>query len=268
MHEPISEYYPEQGAFYALHPDIMHTRFEMIVYDSRRDELSELWRQIVGRLEAWHAMFNRFDAESEVGRLNSFQDTLPHAISEEMEQVLELCRGYWLTTEHLFDITRRDMGLVEFGKGRMCKMQAEVTLDFGGFAKGYALLKIKELLVAHEVKRAIVDFGHSTIMTIGSNNTGEDWPIGLPSPYDGHEVARFRLNNQTLSTSGNTPSYAGHIVNPQSGERSCDRALSCVVASNPLDAEVLSTVQMIATEEQMNRIVKNFDIATAKRYEL
>lgn len=266
MQEPISEYYPEQGAFYALHPDIMHTRFEMIMYNSRRDELSELWRQIVGRLEAWHAMFNRFDKESEVGRLNSLQDTLPHAISEEMEQVLELCRGYWLTTEHLFDITRRDMSLVEWGAGRMRKAKPCVTLDFGGFAKGYALLKVGEMLAEWGVKRAIIDFGHSTIMTIGSNPEGEDWAISLPSPYDGREVARFVLNNQTLSTSGNTPSYVGHIVNPQSGERSCDRTLSCVVARNPLDAEVLSTVQMIATDEQMERIVGNFDVVKAKRY--
>lgn len=266
MQEPISEYYPEQGAFYALHPDVMHTRFEMIIYDDRRKELEDLWAQIVERLEVWQTMFNRFDAGSEVARLNSWHDTLPHAISEEMVQALELCRGYWLATEHLFDITRRDMGLVEWGEGQMRMCESDVTLDFGGFAKGYALLRIREMLAGQDIERAIVDFGHSTIMTVGSNPNGEDWAIALPSPYDGREVARFGLNNQTLSTSGNMPSYVGHIVNPQSGERNEDKVLSCVVAHNPLDAEVLSTVQMIATDEQMLRIVENFDIVEAKRY--
>ena len=124
------------------------------------------------------------------------------------------------------------------------------------------------MLKRQGIKSAIVDFGHSTIMTIGCRPDGEEWMIGLPSPYDGREVARFALHDQTLSTSGNTPSYAGHIVNPQSGEQICDRALSCVVAKNPLDAEVLSTAQMIDTEEQMERIVKNFDVVMTKKYEL
>lgn len=268
MQEPISEYYPEQRAFYAQHPDIMGTRFEMILYDDRREELERLWQQIVARLEAWHAMLNRFDDESEVARINNNASAEWYPISEELAQMISLSREYWLSTEHLFDITRRDMSLVEVGERGVRKLSADVTLDFGGFAKGYALLRVGEMLKRQGIKSAIVDFGHSTIMTIGEKPDGEDWTIGLPSPYDGREVARFVLRSQTLSTSGNTPSYAGHIVNPQSGEKVCDKVLSCVVAENPLDAEVLSTVQMIATEEQMKRIVKNFDVVTMKRYEL
>ena len=268
MQKPLSEYYPEQRAFYAQHPDIMGTRFEMILYDDRREELERLWRQIVERLEEWHAMFNRFDAASEVARLNNCQDSLWHAVSEEVGRVLCMCREYWLKTERLFDITRRDMSFVEIDEGQMRKYKPDVTLDFGGFAKGYALLQVEEMLEQQGIKSAIVDFGHSTIMTIGCRPDGEYWTIGLPSPYDGREVARFALHDQTLSISGNTPSYAGHIVNPQSGEQICDRVLSCVVAKNPLDAEVLSTAQMIATEKQMERIVKNFDVVRTKKYEL
>lgn len=268
MQKPISEYYPEQRAFYALHPDIMGTRFEMILYDDRREELERLWQQIVARLEAWHAMLNRFDGGSEVARFNGLDDCAWHEVSEELAQMISLSREYWLSTERLFDITRRDMSLVEVGERGVRKLSADVTLDFGGFAKGYALLRVGEMLRQQGVESAIVDFGHSTITTIGRRPDGEDWTIALPSPYDGREVARFALCDLTLSTSGNTPSYAGHIVNPQSDEKICDRVLSCVVAENPLDAEVLSTVQMIAAEEQMERIVKNFDVVTAKRYDL
>ena len=268
MQKPLSKYYPEQRAFYAQHPDIMGTRFEMILYDERREELERLWRQIVERLEAWHAMFNRFDAGSEVARINNCADTEWHPVSEELARMIGLAREYWLKTERLFDITRRDMSLVEVGERGVRKLAAEVTLDFGGFAKGYALLRVEEMLKRQGVESAIVDFGHSTIMTIGEKPDGGSWEIALPSPYDGREVARFALHDQTLSTSGNTPSYSGHIVNPHSGEQICDKALSCVVAENPLDAEVLSTVQIIASEEQMESIVKNFDVVTTKRYEL
>lgn len=268
MPQKVSEYIESQRVFYALHPNIMGTRFEMIIYDDRREVLERLWVEIAERLEAWHAMFNRFDASSEVARLNSCQDTQWHAVSEEFERVLGICREYWQATEHLFDITRRDMSLVEFCEGQMRKKDSAVTLDFGGFAKGYALLGIRNMLEALGVKSAIIDFGHSTIMAIGVKPDGDNWMIALPSPYDEREVARFALHNQTLSTSGNTPSYSGHIVNPQSGEQNYDRALSCIVAENPLDAEVLSTIQMIASEEQTQRIVKKIDVVTAKRYDL
>lgn len=268
MAEIMSEYFGQQGAFYALHSDIMGTRFEMIIYDSRQTELEALWSDIVGLLESWHKMLNRFDAESEVSRINSYADTEYHTISAELELLLAECRRYWMATECLFDVTRCDMRLVEFGNGQIRFLREGVTLDFGGFAKGYALLRIRQMLQACGVRCAIADFGHSTIMTLGSHPEGGDWTISLPSPYDGREVAQFALRGHTLSTSGNTPSYAGHIITPQSGESMCDRALSCVVAENPLDAEVLSTVQMIATAEQMARITERIDIVTAKRYEL
>lgn len=268
MAEIMSEYFVQQGAFYALHSDIMGTRFEIIIYDERQRAMAELWQRIVGELEAWHKMLNRFDEDSEVGRINRYADTKCHPVSAEMESLLAECRRYWHLTEHLFDITRCDMRLVEFGEGEIRLLREDVTLDFGGFAKGYALLRIRQMLQAEGVRCAIVDFGHSTIMTLGSSPEGGEWTISLPSPYDGREVAQFALRDTTLSTSGNTPTYAGHIVAPQSGRPVCDWALSCVVAANPLDAEVLSTVQMIATAEQMARIEQNFEIIKAKRYDL
>ena len=266
--EQSVEYVAEQRAFYALVSNIMGTRFEIIFYGKSAEVAQSIWEQIAHRLERWHKMLNRFDAESEVGQINSHRDTLPHTISPELEHILSLCKGYWEQTERLFDITRHDMGLIEFGGGVLRKKSEEVVLDFGGFAKGYALHEIGLMLKAEDIGRAIVDFGRSTIMAINAEAEDEGWQISLPSPYDGHEVERYTLRDATLSTSGNTPSYSGHIVNPLTGEPIEQRMMCAVVARDAIEAEVLSTAMMIATQEQMQRIAAGRDDVRVKRYNL
>ncbi len=49
-------------------------------------------------------------------------------------------------TFHLFDITMKDFSLIKFGNRHIFLPVLGPTLDFGGFAKGYALKKIKELI--------------------------------------------------------------------------------------------------------------------------
>ena len=266
--EQSVEYVAEQRAFYALMPNVMGTRFEIIFYGKSAEEAQLLWEQIARRLEQLHKMLNRFDAESEVGLINSQRDTLPHKISTELEHILSLSKRYWEQTERLFDITRRDMSLIEFGGEVLRKKSEEITLDFGGFAKGYALQEIGQMLRAEGIGRAIVDFGRSTIMAINTEAEDEGWQIALPSPYDGREVELLTLRDATLSTSGNTPSYSGHIVNPQTGEHIEQRMMCAVVAKDALEAEVMSTAMMVATDEQMQRIVAERDDVRVKRYNL
>lgn len=262
------EYLAEERAFYVLVPSIMGTRFEMIIYGKEQSEAVEIWREIATKLEGWHKMLNRFDPESEVAKINGYNDTSDHAISGELEEIIVLCREYWQRTEHLFDITRHNMAELVIGERCLRKKQSEITLDFGGFAKGYALLKIRQQLQEKGVERAIIDFGRSTIMTLNTASEDKGWRISLPSTYDGREVAEFQLRNCTLSTSGNTPSYSGHIINPQSGEKIEERVLCSVIAENPLDAEVMSTVGIVAERMQMERIIGGFENITAKTYYL
>jgi thiamine biosynthesis lipoprotein len=81
-------------------------------------------------------------------------------------------------------------------------------------------------------------------------------------------VELFTLRDATLSTSGNTPSYSGHIVNPLTGEPIEQRMMAAVVAKDALEAEVMSTAMMVATDEQMQRIVAERDDIRVKRYNL
>lgn len=261
------EYDNSQRAFYALAEGIMGTRFEIVIFDIDQIQAKRIWQSVLQKLEGWHTMLNRFDSTSEVSRINN-EKKLIIAISDELEQILLLCKKYWRQSAGIFDVTQRNFGELTIEKGYIYKAEAHTTLDFGGFAKGYALLKIKQIMEREGVRSALIDFGHSTITAIGQHPSGQSWEVALPSPFDGREVARFKLENRTLSTSGNTPSYRGHIIDPKSGERIFGRELCSIVADNPLDAEVLSTVAMIASESEFEHIKQNFVNIEAYRYEL
>ena len=72
------------------------------------------------------------------------------------------------------------------------------------------------------------------------------------------QVREISLNDKSMSTSGNAPSYSGHIRDPRTGQSCQGRKLVTVLSDNPLDAEVLSTVLMIAEDEEREIIMTNF----------
>ena len=119
------------------------------------------------------------------------------------------------------------------------------------------------MLRAKDVSCAFVDFGSSSILGIGKHPYGDSWKVGVVDPYTKMQVREISLNDCSMSTSGNAPSYSGHIRDPRTGAACQGRKLVTVISDNPLDAEVLSTVLMIAGDEEREQILGNFPESTA-----
>ena len=126
-----------------------------------------------------------------------------------------------------------------------------LTLDFGGFAKGYALKKIQEILLRGNIENAFVDFGNSSIMGIGHHPYGDCWKVSLQNPYTQQTLDEFCLTDNTLSTSGNTEQYTGHIINPLTGIYNEQKKVTSILSDNPLDAEILSTVWKMCIRDRL-----------------
>ena len=68
-------------------------------------------------------------------------------ISKEMKSILQLCSYYYETTSHLFDITLKDFSQIQLHEHSYISFTSpDISLDFGGFAKGYALKKIRKFM--------------------------------------------------------------------------------------------------------------------------
>ena len=247
--KPVTEYISDGKIFHGEIPHVMGTRLGMIVVGMDEDKVVPLWEHLHDLVFRLDRMLNRFDPESEVARLNMCDVPAGCPMSAEMASVFLLAQEYKTKTQGLFDVTW------DGGK-----------LDFGGFAKGYFLRICGDILREAGVECAFVDFGNSSILGIGHHPYGDSWKVEVMNPYTHLPVMEYSLVDKAMSTSGSTPSYSGHIRNPHTGEACSDRHLVSVVSPDPLDAEVLSTVLMIADAGQYPSFQEEFPDAQWNRF--
>lgn len=258
-----SHYYDTSSTFHGSIPNIMGTRLDLIIVDFPKSQSDLIWNSIVIELQRMHKMLNHFDSASELSRINLKAKKRATSVSNEMWDILENCKHYYLMTDKLFDITLKDLSKVTFdAKNKMILFPTkDFSFDLGGYAKGYAMEEVKKILLHAEVKHALINFGDSSIAAIGHHPFGDCWSVSIENPFaKGHVLKEIELRDENLSTSGNTPIYQNHIFNPIIKEFNEHKRVVCVKSNNSIEAEVLSTTLMLATTEQKIKIESNFDI--------
>ena len=258
-----SNYYDSSSLFHGSIPEIMGTRFDLLISNLSKDEAILVWNKIVAELIRLHKMMNRFDAKSELSRININAQNGLAMVGDEMWGILNHCKQFHIATEGLFDITLKDMSEVTFDETSQSVAFPTIDyhLDLGGYAKGYVLDRIKKILMDSNVKHSLINFGDSSISAIGHHPFGDCWSVTIDNPFKKGEVLKeIKLKNEDLSSSGNVPTHPQHIIDPFTKQFNSEKKIICVVANNSIDAEVLSTTLMIASSEQQNRIKSNFKI--------
>ncbi len=271
MQSAFSDYYDSSSMFHGFLWDIMGTRFDIVIIGKGKSETGKVWEKTVHELRRLDRMLNRFDEESKVAQINLTAREHPVEVSEEMWAILMNCRYYHLATLGLFDITLKDFSKIVFNEN--CRSvyfsHKDMHLDFGGYAKGYALDKIKNILLEADITQCFVDFGGSSILALGHHPYGDTWKVSINNPFaEGEAVDEIALRNESVSTSGNTPSYTRHIIDPFSGEYNEERKLVCAVSRNPIEAEVLTTTLMIAPDDKKKTIIDRFNTNNVTEYNL
>lgn len=251
------EYFPESATFHGSIPLIMGTRFDMIAFGHPEKACRQLWDWVCAEVQRLDGMLNRFAPESELSKVNGACGMPNYPVSHELGELIRIAKYYWNKTDGLFDITKGNMSDVSIDEKDRLTLKGR-NLDFGGFAKGFFLKELKSEIASAGVGTAFVDFGDSSIMGIGHHPFGDCWKVGVKDPFGGAVLGEIELRNQTMSTSGNTPIYSSHIVNPKTGEANNQRIVATVVSDDPLDAEVLSTAAVIADPVEIEAMKKNF----------
>lgn len=218
----------------------MGTRLEFFVPEEASFALWDEVRTEVLRLDR---VFDRFNPESDVSKYNA-----GGRCSDALQDGFRLAECYRTLTAGLFDVN------------------ASGSADFGGFAKGYAMRKIRLILENAGVKDAFVSFGQSSIIAMGSRPSEDGWKVNVTDPYSDETLEECVLHDSAMSVSGNSPAYSGHIINPMDGKACNEKALVTVVCPDPLDAEIISTAAMIADVRQVSVMEKNFPLAQIKMY--
>lgn len=245
-------------AFVSL--ESMHTVFEMLMVNVAEEKARNIAEDVERRLSAMQMLLDRHDARGGFAKINASSGDDAVAVDDELFSVLQFCEVFRRNTYGYFDIsalsecrTTPAYRLDAAGK-RVMLSGRNVILDAGGFGKGYALDRLREMLLAEGMKDCLINFGDSSVAGIGNHPFGESWSVSAK-----HGEGDFVLKDSSLSISGCRPDGQAHIVNPGSGEFVSKDCMIAVEGRSAFVCEVLSTALYAAPEEMRRKIAASFE---------
>lgn len=218
-------------------------------------------------------IYNRFNPNSELSRLNKGPANTPLPLSKELEAFLFFTDTCVKLTEGRFDPTIEPLihlknfdeieallpaigwHHIHIENGFFWKDTPRVSLDLSGIAKGYAVDLLIERLGYPDL---LVEWG-GELAARGQHPSGRPWRAYITRLQDNdpsHAIAVVELHNQALATSGDYQqsweqdgkTYS-HIINPLTGyplEITPDSIAACsVLAPTCALADALATSGML-----------------------
>jgi len=167
----------------------------------------------------------------------------------------------------IYDVTQAlkfvDYRNVVLNQSSVALGSPHARIDLGSLAQGFIADKMKEFLVIHGVRDAIIDLG-GNIVTIGDKK-GEGWVIGVDSliakSEKSGEIEPYRLRideSKTIVTSGTFQrgfTYDGrfyhHILDPGTGYPvKTDIKSVTVIMDDSADADAITTICVLLGSER------------------
>ncbi len=257
----------------------MACRFEVTLSDENARHVPAA-RAALDEVDRIEDVLTVFRDGSEVARVNREAALAPVAVSPTLFSLLERCRALHEATGGAFDPTSTPLSrcwgflaregrlppVADIEAARavvgMDKVELDpvartirflvpgVGLNFGGIGKGYALDLVSELLRQRGVTRALVSAGGSSVLAFGG---GEGFPVDVTSPRREGVIARLRLHDAGLGTSGAGEQFFevegrryGHVIDPRTGWPAVGLLSASVVAGTAAEADALSTAFLVA----------------------
>lgn len=235
---------------------------------------------------------SRFRPDSVIARLNREAGRRPCRVPDEEWRLLWRCARFWQASGGSFDIAlgaltdlwravgqgqRPPPGVAELDRlRRRSGMQnvvmdhrrrmvvfatPDVRLDLGGIGKGYALARIRRLLIAAGIAAARIDLGGSSVLLHGEAAPGRPWWVQLEAPLTPHRAAGdLHLRDTCVTTSGSTyrrlpadDRVRSHILDPRTGRGVAAGGNVTVISSDPVLGEALTTSLLVRPDTPLRR---------------
>ena len=158
--------------------------------------------------------------------------------------------------------------IIDEQAGTVCLADADMSLDMGAVAKGYAAERAAELLMSMGITEGYTLNIGGNIRTIGGKQDGSEWQAGIQNPdteSDEPYVLIVSLSDAALVTSGNYQRYYEvdgvryhHIINPNTLMPENYFSSVSVLAADSGIADALSTALFNVPVEQGKEILEGF----------
>jgi len=249
--------------FYAWF-EAMHTRIDIAISAPiLRNDLVAIGSEIEEIVQKYERIANRFDPNSEISLVNKNASVKAIRISPELYDLLADCALHNTNTLGYFDVSVYSTIAAENGSKNyildannqtVTFSQTGVLLDLSGFLKGYVLNKLMGFIETKNIDDILINVGNSSIYAKGNHPFGEGWKIKIPDTQK-----ECVLNNECLTTSGNTDKSQWKIVNPLTSKTAGTKKPISVLSKFPDEGEVLSKVAYLASKSDAKAILKNYN---------
>ena len=261
---------------------VMGTVLEITLEGLRPDEGRALLDDLYASAARLEQVFSRHREDSELSALNGRAGESRQRVDPELARLLAESVELAAVTNGAFDVTvgplvglwwqaaqrgtppsvaeiadaraRVGAGRLRAGRddaGPWAQLEAGMSVDLGGIAKGYALDRLAEQVRTAGVRSALLSFGQSSLHGIGTPADGEGWGILVRDADDGF-AGVIRLRDQSLSVSGSLGQgleidgrLYGHVIDPRSGQPLTRKAVAVVLAATGTRAEALSKALLV-----------------------
>ena len=143
----------------------------------------------------------------------------------------------------------------------------QVSLNFGAFAKGFAIERSMQTLRQFGIQHAVINAG-GDLKVIGQHKN-RPWRIGIRHPRDKNAVIASvsTLNNESIFTSGDYERFFifknrryNHILDPRTGYPADVSQSVTVIHDDAGIADAAATALFVAGPDHWHRIAKNMGI--------
>jgi thiamine biosynthesis lipoprotein len=270
-----------------VHRRAMACRFEIMLASEDASGVAAA-RAALNEIDRIEDALTVFRETSTVSILNRTAHAGPVAVDEGLFSLLRACGALHRETDGAFDITStplsRCWGFLQ-REGRLPQPEAieaararvganDIRLDeaertvrfvrgglelnFGAIGKGYALDRVQSTLRVAGLSHALLSAGRSSLLALGGRSGG--WEVEVVSPQIHQPLARVRLRNAALGTSGAGEQFVvvdstryGHVIDPRTGWPASGVVSASVIASSAARADALSTAFLIGGIELAER---------------
>jgi thiamine biosynthesis lipoprotein len=237
----------------------MGSLFEAVLLGDDEEHLDAVANAAREEVERVERLLSRFDARSELSRVNRQAASEPVRIDRELLATFETCHDWWHKSGGYFDptcsvstpsaggprVTMADV-VLDFCRSSVRFERVGVQLDLGGFGKGYALDRAAEILGHYGVERFFLHGGTSSTLARGLSPAAAPWCLGVRDPWSADsaaELCQVSLENRASSCSAvvGAGQAVSDIIEPPSGRPLMSQAACLVLAPRAAEAEILST---------------------------
>ncbi|MEL6868440.1 MAG: FAD:protein FMN transferase [Pseudomonadota bacterium] len=257
---------------------------ELQIYTHEKSRSEEIFEDLIGEVSRLEDKYSRYKSTSVISQINAAAGQgAPVYVDSETVQLLDYADTLFAESDGMFDITsgvlrevwdfrsaklpsaaevRSVLPLigwqnVDRGDDQIYLPQQGMQIDFGGFAKEYAVDALAARCIDHDIQHGIVNLG-GDVRVVGPHPDGTPWRVGIQHPRaPAKAISVVEVSHGAVATSGDYERFMlidgkryCHLLNPETGRSIHPQFASVsIMADSCLVAGSFSTLAMLKGDD-------------------